>query len=90
MYVLSICKYIRVPSKTFSASKLKYNKAFLIKELRCHVASYTIHFFTTRNPVNFYLTSTVDKTHHKPVIVPFFCANFKMSFAFFLDTPEFS
>ena len=71
MYVLSICRYIRVPSKTFSASALKYIKVLLIKKLHCHIASYTIHFFTTGNPVNFYLTSTVDKTHHKPIIVPF-------------------
>ena len=36
-----------------------------------YIASYTIQLVTTGNPVNFYLTSTVDKTHHGSVIALF-------------------
>ena len=43
---------------------------------------------TIDNPVNSYLTCTVDKTHHGLVIAPFSVLIFKMSFAILLAMPE--
>ena len=46
-------------------------KHFFNKELPCcHITNYIIQLVTTVNTVNC-LISTVDKTHHRPVITPF-------------------
>ena len=66
MYVLAICKFIRIVSKIFSASQSKDIKNFFIKEFCPHIASYQYHL--TGNPVNSCLISTVGKTHYGPVI----------------------
>ena len=68
--MLNICKYIRILSKIFSASS-KEIKHSLLNRLNCRIASYTIQLVTTGNPVNSYLTSTVGKTNHGPVIALF-------------------
>ena len=74
MYVLANilhCKYIRVLSEIFSASPSKDIKTFFIKELCGHTASYTVQRVATGNPVHSYLSSTLDKAHHGPVMAPF-------------------
>ena len=49
---------------------------------------YIIRLVTTDNPVNYYLTSTVDKTHHGPVIASFSVFLFEMSSALLLAMRE--
>ena len=70
MYVLTICKYIRILSKIFSGSPSKDNKTFFIKVLGCHIASYT-PFNLLPLEINSCLAFTVDETHHEPVITSF-------------------
>ena len=48
---------------------LSYVYPRIIKGLCCR-----IQLVTTRNPVNSYLTSIVDKTHYGPCYCSFFCA----------------
>ena len=43
----------------------------LYKDLCYSIPSKTIQLVTTGNPVNSYLTTTADKTHHGPVIALF-------------------
>ena len=77
---------MRTLNKIFSASPLKDIKTFFTKELCCHIASYNIQLVTTGNPVNSYLTSTVDKTYNGPVIVPFSVQILKCLLQFFSYT----
>ena len=51
---------------------------------------YIIQLVITNNPANSYLTSTVDKTHHGPVIAPFLVVLFEMSSSLLLTTKEVS
>ena len=70
MYVLISCRYIKIPCKNLSASPSKdVNRCeFFIKQLYCHISIYTtIELFTAGNPVNCYLTFTMDATHHRLV-----------------------
>ena len=53
LYVLAICKDIRVLRKHFSTLLSKDVKIFFIKELYCHAVNYTIQLATTENPLNF-------------------------------------
>ena len=62
---------MRILRENFSASPSKDVKKFLIKNLCCHIASFTIQFVITENPVNSSITFSVNKTHHGPVIDPF-------------------
>ena len=66
---------------------------FFIIELCCYIAIVSSSLLPTTlitidNPVNSYLTSTVDKTHYGPVIAPFSVLIFEMSFAILLAMPE--
>ena len=63
-------QYIGILSKIFSSSPSKDIETFSTKDLRC-LAICRIQLVTTGNPVNSYLTSTVDKTHHGQVIALF-------------------
>ena len=65
--MLANCKYFRILSKLFSASPPKDIKISLLESY----GRYTIQLDTTGKPVFSYLTSTVDKTHHGPIITPF-------------------
>ena len=73
--------------KNFSASPSKDVKTSFIENLCCNIASYTIQLVTTGNPVNYYVTSIVDKTHHGPVIAPFSMKILK-DLLQFLPTPD--
>ena len=68
-------------------------KTFFIIELRFYIAIVSSSVLPTTlttidNPVNFYLTSTVNKTHHRPVIAPFSVLIFEMSSAILLAMLE--
>ena len=69
MYVLNNCKYVIILNKIFfESSSSKDIKALFIKYKDL---CYSIPSNTTGNPVNSYLTTTADKTHHGPVIALF-------------------
>ena len=68
-------------------------KTFFIIELRCYIAIVSSSLLPTTlttidNPVNCYLTSTVNKTRYRPVIAPFSVLIFEMSSAILLAIPE--
>ena len=59
--------------KIFSAPPSKDIKTFFIKGLCCHIASYTTQLVPLEILLlNSYLSSTVEKTHHGPVIASFY------------------
>ena len=62
-------------STKFSTSPSKDVKTFLIKEMQTNSQLRTIHaieLVATVNPVNSFLTSTMNKTHHGLIIGPFY------------------
>ena len=78
-------KYIRQLRKNLPHHQLKKLKRFLLQSYAV-IQLATIHLTcaATGNPINFYFISTVDKSHHRPVISPFFGKNFVKSFPFSL------
>ena len=68
IYVLAIRRYLRILSKLFCITI----NTFFVKGLCCHIAGYIIQLAPLETLLlNSQLTSTVNKTHHGPVIAPF-------------------
>ena len=64
--MLVIWKYIRMLTKIHSALPLKNMNTVTSLPIL-----HPTELVATGNPVNSYLTSTVNRTHHRPVIAPF-------------------